>query len=135
MLRPHRIVLPAALLLILGVVACAPAATSSGRDQSVLTREEIMSAEVTNLYDVVHRLRPRWLNVRGQRSFGQAALSTEVVVFQNQTMLGGIEVLREMAPDIAMRLRYLDGATATASLTGLGSRHVEGAIIVETVLR
>jgi hypothetical protein len=135
MLTPHRIVLQAALLLILGVAACAPATTSSGSDQSVLTRDEIMGAEVTNLYDVVHRLRPRWLNVRGQRSFGQAALNTEVVVFQNQTMLGGIDVLREMSPDIAMRMRYLDGATATASLSGLGSRHVEGAIIIETVLR
>jgi hypothetical protein len=133
--KAHRIMLQAVVLLILGIAACAPATTSSGREQNVLTREEIMSAGVANLYDVVHRLRPRWLNVRGQRSFGQAALNTEVVVFQNQTMLGGVEVLREIAPDVAMRMHYLDGATATASLSGLGSRHVEGAIIIETVLR
>jgi hypothetical protein len=135
--RPHRFLPHAALLLLCAVTACAsaPSAEGSGRAQNELSREEIMAAGVNNLYDVIHRLRPRWLNVRGQRSFGQAALNTEVVVFQNQTMLGGVEVLRQLGPDIAMRLRYLDGATATASLPGLGSRHVEGAIIIETQLR
>jgi hypothetical protein len=126
----------AALLLIVAVLACAPAASGSGgRDANVLTREEIMAAEVNNLYDVIHRLRPRWLNVRAQRSFGQAALNTEIVVYQNQTMLGGVDVLRQLGPDMALRLRYLDGATAAASLPGIGSRHVEGAIIIDTVVR
>lgn len=139
MSNPHRVLRNGALLLLLAAAAttaCAPATTSAaGSNSNELSREEIMEVGVNNMYDVIHRLRPRWLQVRGQRSFGQAALNTEVVVFQNQTMLGGVEVLRDMGPDIAMRVRYLDGTTATASLPGLGSRHVEGAIIIETTAR
>jgi hypothetical protein len=135
MSKVHHFLSRAILLLAVSVTACAPAATSSGRNSTEMTREEIMAVGVNNLYDVIQRERPRWLQSRGQRSFGQAALNTEIVVFQNQTMLGGVDVLREIGPDVAMRLRYLDGTTATASLSGLGSRHVEGAIIIETVLR
>jgi hypothetical protein len=139
MQNPSRVLRHSVLFLgvaLLAVGACAPAATAGpGGSSSELSRDEIMNVGVNNLYDVVHRLRPRWLQVRGQRSFGQAALNTEVVVFQNQTMLGGVEVLREISPEMAMRIRYLDGTTATASLPGLGSRHVEGAIIIDTTVR
>jgi hypothetical protein len=135
MTKLHTFLSLTVLLLTVAGTACAPAATSSGRNATQMTREEIMAVGVANLYDVIQRERPRWLQSRGQRSFGQAALNTEIVVFQNQTMLGGVNVLREIAPDVAMRLRYLDGATAMASLSGLGSRHVEGAIIIDTVLR
>jgi hypothetical protein len=121
----------AALLLVL--TACAPAATTgSGQNSNVLTRDEIMAVEVSTLYDVVQRLRPRWLASRGPRSFGDAGLRTEIVVFQGQTLLGDVEVLRQFSPNMAARLRYMDGATASASLPGLGSRHVEGAIIIDT---
>jgi hypothetical protein len=124
-----------ALLLLLAVVACAPATASGGANANVLTQEEIMAVGVNNLYDVIQRERPRWLQIRGQRSFGQASAATEIVVFQNQTMLGGLDILRQLSPEIAHRLRYLDSATAIASLSGLGSRHVGGAIIIDTVAR
>jgi hypothetical protein len=120
-----------ALGALAALAACAPAATTAGgQNPNLLTRDDIMAVEVTNLYDVVQRLRPRWLTVRAGRSLSE--LRTEVVVFQNQTLLGGIDVLRQMQPDIAVRIRYLDGSTASATLPGLGSRHVEGAIVIET---
>jgi len=111
---------------------CASTGTSGGATSNpdLLTREEILGAEAMNLYDVVSRLRPRWLQVRSPRSFSMA---TEIVVFQNDMYLGGAEVLKEMVPDLAFEIEYLSGTRAATALPGLMSgRHIEGAIIVKT---
>lgn len=111
---------------------CASTAGSSadGRRSDLLTRDEILGAEVTNLYDVVQRLRPRWLSVRGTRSLN---METAIVVFQNDMHLGPAAALRELSPDLAYEISYIDGARASATLPGITSgQHVEGAIIVRT---
>lgn len=102
--------------------------TQAGGDANLITRAEIESVNVPDLYDVVQRLRPRWLQVRGGRSFG---LSTGIVVFQNNTHLGGPGVLRDLGRDLAESLRYLD-ATRAAALPGVAGQHVDGAIVIET---
>lgn len=120
------------LLLALGLflAGCASTKTGSGTRSDRLTREEIMDAGATNLYDVVNRLRPRWLNVRSTRSF---SMETEIVVFQDQMLLGGPEELRELHPEDAFEIEYMDGTRAVAALPGLMSgRHIEGAIIVKS---
>lgn len=125
----HRVrYLFAALPLL---VACASG--SSRRDAprprtDVITHEELERSELRNAYEAVQRLRPRWLQVRsGMRSF---ALETEVVVFQDQLFLGNQEALQRIGLDGIYEIRYLDGATAKATLPGLGSRHVQGAIVI-----
>lgn len=129
MVRRVRYAAAVALPLL---VACASG--SSQRDEQprprtdVLTREDLQRAEVRNAYEAVQRLRPRWLLVRsGMRSF---SLETEVVVFQDQMFLGNQDALERIGIDGIYEIRYLDGATAKARLPGLGSRHVQGAIVV-----
>lgn len=125
------------LILVIAVsVTALSACTSATRGgentrQDVLTREQIMSvSSATNLWEVVQRLRPRWLDARGgDRSFG---LSTDIVVYQNQTFLGDVNTLAQLSPEMAYQLRWLDGPTASATLPGIGSRHVAGAIILST---
>ncbi|MFV2007666.1 MAG: hypothetical protein ACC667_09475 [Longimicrobiales bacterium] len=112
--------------------ACASASRSEADfDRNVLTQEEIQSVQAMNLFEVVQRLRPRWLRVRGgTRSFN---LETEIVVYQNGMLLGGPESLRQMETKIAYEIRWLDGARAVATLSGLSTgRHVFGAIVVYT---
>ena len=113
--------------------ACA-SSPNGGRDNNenmdLITREQILEAGANNLYDVVSRLRPRWLQVRSLRSFNQ---ETEIVVLQNEMLLGGPEALREMTPELAYEVRYLDGTRAAAQIPGLMSgRHIQGAIVVST---
>jgi hypothetical protein len=104
--------------------------SAEGRRSDLLTRDEIMGAEVTNLYDVIDRLRPRWLIVRGTRSFN---METVIVVFQNDMHLGTTEALKQMTPELAYEIEYMDGARASATLPGITSgQHVEAAIIVRT---
>lgn len=121
-----RLLLAALALLLLS--ACATGPTSrTGRQHDLITAAEIEAANVSNLYQLVERLRPRWLDVRSRQSF---TAQTAIVVYQGQTLLGGVEMLRQLGKDGARQLRYLDGPTASATLPGLGSRQVEAAIIV-----
>lgn len=119
----------AAAAMLLLSAACATTSTGDGSDPNLLTPEEIAEVNASSLYEVVNRLRPRWLEVRSSRSF---EAETSVVVFQNETLLGGTETLRRYGPEAGYSLRYMDGEAASASLSGLGSRHVEGAIIIRT---
>ncbi len=132
MISVRRAVLVFSLLIPAISLGCASTGTGSAEKErsDLLTREQILGVQVTNLYDVVRRLRPRWLNVRANRSF---EMETEVVVIQNDSYLGPAEILKEIAPESAYELRYLEGTRAATALPGLmNDRHVEGAIIIAT---
>lgn len=108
-----------------------PAPRASGpRRRDVITKEEMVEAGVTNLYEAVQQLRPEWL--RGANVSNITGGGQDLVVYQNQTPLGSVEELRELTPEYAESLRFLDGPTASNTLPGLGSRRVAGAIVVVT---
>ena len=123
----------AALVTLLAVGSlwgCASTKATTAQRSDVLSREEIMAAGATNLYDVVNRLRPRWIQITSVSSFN---LSDEIVVFQDNMNLGGPEALKQIAPELAYEIRWMDGTRASSILPGLMSgRHIQGAIIVST---
>jgi hypothetical protein len=127
---------PALVGVFVAVLAAGCATTRSGEGGSyrsdVITRQEILDVQgVQSLYEVVQRLRPRWLTVRaGDRSFG---MTTEIAVYQGQTYMGDIQTLRQMGPTLPYELRWMDGQTAMNTLPGLSSgKHLSGAIIIST---
>jgi hypothetical protein len=121
--------MPMVALLLL-TTACASGGTgTSSHNLSELTRAEIEEAPVSNLYEVVERLRPRWLQVRAPKTLNGGP--TEVVVFMDRSYLGGTDVLRQFNKFSVEKLRYLDAASAYASLAGIGQRSIEGAIVIE----
>lgn len=97
------------------------------RDNALITSQELIGLNVGNAYDAVLQLRPMWLASRGRRS---SRLPTEIVVAQNGSYFGPVSALRGFEIATIRQLRYLDSSQA-GTLTGLGSRHVEGAIVVE----
>jgi hypothetical protein len=107
------------------------ASTGSGdtvrRSANQLTIDEIDSVNAISMFEVIERLRPRWLVARAARSFGS---ETGVLVYQEQTLLGGVEMLRQIKPDMVESARYLDAQTAASTLPGIGTGHVAGAIII-----
>ena len=123
------------LALVASAIASGCASTRAIRPDGTrldrLSREQIMESQALNLFEAVQRLRPRWLDVRGgTRSF---TMDTEIVVYQNDMLLGGVDNLRQMSPELAVEIRWVDGALAAATLPGLSSgRHISGAIVVRT---
>jgi len=133
MMKKNMFLALAVILLVTLVAACA--STSDGttrRSADLITAEEIAElTTVSTLYDVVSQLRPRWLTVRGGRSL-TGGIQTSIVVYQEQTLLGGPEILRQFGPESVRAIEYMDGAKAAATLPGLGSRHIDGAIVLRT---
>lgn len=123
---------PVVGLVVAALLAgCATGGTGSGtyRDSRRITGQEIaeVTPEVNNLYQVVERLRPRWLEARSPRSMSGF---TEIVVFQDQSLLGTVEELRQYGPEYAVWLEYLDASQAVSRLPGLSNRNIGGAIII-----
>jgi hypothetical protein len=118
-------------LLAVGALAlagCASTGAGTSRpDRNQLTTEEIDSVNAISMMEVIERLRPRWLIARAARSFGS---ETGVLVYQDQTLLGGVEQLRQVRPDMVLKARYLDAQTAASTLPGIGTGHVAGAIVL-----
>ena len=121
------------VVTLMGTTACAGTrAGASSRNINVITATEIeryRQEGVRDLYELIERIRPRWLTIRSDRSL---QLETIVLVYQNNGRLGGVEALRGylLTPSIAS-IRYLDAAQA-GLLPGAGSAHVEGAIVIST---
>lgn len=129
--RSTWLVTVAAGLIALAGCASTGGTTDEGNRSDLLTREQIMQVDATNLYTVIQRLRPRWLTVRSMRSMGN--METQIVVMQNDMYLGNADHLRQMSPELAYEIQYMDGARAAAMLPGITSgQHVEAAIIVRT---
>lgn len=123
-----------ALALLLGLGGCASTGTGSGSSgqRDVLTQEQILSAEASNLYEVVQRKRPEWLLTKGVADGGgRFSGQTGIVVVQNGTIIGGVQTLREFSSDGTRRLRYTEDETAALSTVGGRPGFIEAVIIVE----
>lgn len=117
-------------LLVLVTAGCASlgsGAEGQGRFNQIDAEEiEASGMSTVTAYELVQRLRPRWLQRRSARSVG---LSTVIAVYQDERRLGGLGELRLMPMSTIREIRYLDASEA-GRLPGIGSDHVEAAIVV-----
>ena len=123
---------PIRALFVLTVAAfmggCSSLSQGPSRDRNVISAEEVDASDARNAYELIQRLRPLWLQSRGDRS---VHLETSIVVYQDGAMLGDIDTLERIPIELVRSVRVLDAAEA-GRLPGLGSRHVERAIMVST---
>lgn len=108
----------------------APQRATRRSNPNLLTQEEIEANrnQAQNLYDLVQRLRPRWLLARTVTNSTTAG----VVVFFNEQRMGGVDVLRSLPLSSVESLRYLDATAARGELPLTNGMMVDGAIIVRT---
>lgn len=105
------------------------ASTSRGR-ANVLTQEDIRRANITNVYDLVSTLRPRWMQTRGQDSFQRP--SVVQVYVDNTRLTAGLAGLRDLAAIGVTRIEFVGPIDASARW---GLDHGQGAIVVTTSAR
>ena len=95
-------------------------------DPERLSREEMLEAHFTNVYDAVASLRSAWLTVRGTDSFAQ---TSQVVVYFDSTRLGGVGELGGVMVNQVASIRHYNGVDATMRF-GVG--HSAGVILLSS---
>lgn len=117
------------LAAIAFAAACAGhTSTRSRGDSSLITREQVLASHYLSAYEVVAALRGNWLRVRGADSFQAPG---QVIVYLDDSRLGGIDTLRAIAANTVGSIRFVDAVSAQARW-GLG--HTQGVIAVTTQL-
>jgi hypothetical protein len=109
----------------------------------LITKAEIDAGGYRDAYDVVQRLRPTWftkakssgaqsmggIQVSGGSGVQSGSTGGGLLVYLGSTRMGGPEALRDIPATSISALQYMDAATATARLPGIGSTVISGAIV------
>jgi hypothetical protein len=126
----------AVLAMIALAVGCASSGVpTSGKNQNVITAEEISQTSATSAYELIQHLRPNYLRTRGAVHGSPSADGTnhleavDIVVYLNEARFGGTEQLRQIAFTDIREIRYYSASEAT---TKWGTGHSAGAIQVVT---
>ena len=100
----------------------------------LISTAEIDSQTFRDAYDVVQRLRPDWFTRKTGSSAARrmGTSGSGLVVYLDNARMGGIEALRQLNTSGIESLQFMDAAIATATLPGLGSSVISGAIVVRT---
>jgi hypothetical protein len=123
-MMPHLRWLAAPLLV--ATFACHRGPPRAAPDAQLLTQSEMQDGHFTNVYDAVASLRANWLTVRGTDSF---FTPSEVMVYFDDTRLGGVSELRGVTVNSAAWARHYNGVDAT---TRWGVGHSAGVILISS---
>ncbi|MGH7461337.1 MAG: hypothetical protein ACREMA_09950 [Longimicrobiales bacterium] len=115
-----------------------PVSTTPAR--SLVTARELARSGITTAHDAVRLLRPQWLRDPGVHVIGEqqcperwtdvpACPDRRLVVYLDDSRLGGVETLKEISAQTIRSIQFLDGAAATYRW---GAGHSHGAILIIT---
>jgi hypothetical protein len=117
----------AIVVMVLGS-ACSHLQSETGAraDRNTITKDQLTQNHYTTVYDAVEALRGNWLQTRGTDSFQSPS---QVKVYLDNTMFGGIESMRSISTSTISFVRYFDGVSATARW---GLDHGAGVIYISS---
>lgn len=107
-----------------GATAGAPAAQPTRTtNRDIITREEIEEQQgITNAFDLVRRLRPRFFDAQGRTSIG--AVASTPLVRLDGSLLGDISMLRSIDVGGIQEIRYYSIVEAETKWSGDRGRPV-----------
>ena len=131
--------LAATAALLLYVPACASSGTSAPSKVRESSPDRITSVEIEasggaqTAYDLVRRLRPRWLQSGPTGSIGGGRVSQQVLlVYLDGNRLGTMDALRTLSASGIKSMQYYDAVRAATVLREVGSDPISGAIVIST---
>lgn len=134
----------AASISIVAAGGCASSGTTGNTTGAKITEsspDRITSAEVEatsgaqNAYDLIRRLRPRWLQASsGASSIGGGIRGSSILVYLDGNRLGTApDALRTLSTSGIKTLQFLDAVRAATVLREIGSESIAGAIVITTM--
>ena len=131
--------LAATAALLLYVPACASSGTSAPSKVRESSPDRITSVEIEassgaqTAYDLIRRLRPRWLQAGTTGSIGGGRVAQQVLlVYLDGNRLGTMESLRTLSASGIKSMQYYDAVRAATVLREIGSEPISGAIVIST---
>lgn len=131
------LVVAAALFAFVPGCASSPGASAATQQSSsparsrgsreVITSDELAKLDVQNALQAVQRLRPNFLQTHGGMSSSMTQGPQDVVVYVDNTRMGGPSSLSQIPITDVKEIQYLNGPDATQRF---GTGHGSGAIIV-----
>ena len=132
-------------VIVVAAIGCSPPANTGTAvkprvDANMITTAEIDSEPFRDAYDIVQRLRPSWFTQKSGTatarrmgtSSSNSAIGAGLVVYLDNSRLGDVGALHQLSPRNLESLRFMDAATATAMLPGIGTSVVSGAIVAHS---
>jgi hypothetical protein len=127
----------------LAAIALSASACASGGSPSANVNESspdrITSAEIAatsgaqTAYDLVRRLRPRWLQAGSTASIGGGRVTSQVLlVYLDGNRLGTVDAMRTLSASGIESMQYYDAVRAATILREAGSEPISGAIVIST---
>jgi hypothetical protein len=119
-------------LLALGALLAGCAAAREelqAQERSVISSAEIAPLRNRSAYDVIKRLRPEYLKMRGPTTVMNPA-EFEIGVYVDNMLLGGIGELRDIPAGDVYEIRYL---SAMNGATRHPAQHPSGVIEITTM--
>lgn len=126
-----RLALAAVLVVGAGCASSGERTDREYRNYNLLTSEQIQEVRASNAYEVVQRLRSRWLSGYGSTQLpgGGSAGDFRVQVYLDGVHMGEIDRLREINYQEIEYIEYYPPQQASARF---GFDHGAGAIMVST---
>ena len=107
------------------LIACA---STGAHDASVITAPELSRSTAPNAYDAIRQIRPEMLRTRDPGAILYFKARQSVVAVDN-TLVGGVEVLRTLPTSKVARIEYVDSWVAAKRYgTGFGN----GVMLIQT---
>ena len=137
----------AAIVVVCGSLSCSSASSGAAKssatpraDPDIISTAEIDSQQWRDAYDIVQVLRPSWFSRKSgsatTRRIGVSPSRSDIgaglLVYIDNSRMGGVEALRQIRPNSIESLTFMDAATATAKLPGVGTSVITGAIVARS---
>jgi hypothetical protein len=126
-------------ILGLGFFGCASSGTPGTAKVTESSPDRLTAVEIESqggaqtAYDVVRRLRPRWLQAGATGSIGGGRIQSQVLlVYLDGNKLGTAETLRTLTATGIKSMQYYDAVRAATILREVGSEPISGAIVITT---
>jgi hypothetical protein len=107
------------------LIACASGGATA-HDANVITAPELSRSRAANAYDAIRRVRPEMLRTRGSGTL-QFFTARRPVVAVDDSLAGGVEVLRAIPIDEVARIEYV---SAWEAAKRYGSGFGNGIVLV-----
>jgi len=118
------------------IIGCASSGASSSGFRSSptrITRSEIYSANASNAYELISRLRPDWLRAQPTGSVaGGVVRSQSILVYLNRQRLEDLNALKTISVGGIESAEWVDASRVQTVLSDVPSGAISGAIVIKT---